>query len=429
MTHPQFSRTGTVWAFLAASLLATASYAAAQTESVIHRFQDGAAGVNPTSGLVADSNGSLYGVAGTGGISCSENVEGCGVVYKLSPPASGSGSWRQAVLYSFAGGADGGDPWGNLSIDPKTHKVYGTAPLGGANSQGVVFELTPGSPWTESIVYDFKQRDGSNPTGGILFNKGTLFGVTANGGTNRSGTVYALRPPSVPGSEWNRQVLHQFADDSNGFAPSSPLIADSTGAIYGTTINGNPTSGTVFKIAPPASGTGPWTFSVLYAFTLGANGGMPQGNLVFDSEGRLYGTTNAGGDPTCRCGTVLQLTPPAGGSGPWTISTLHTFTGGTDGANPQAGVTFDNTGALYGSTLGGGDVSCAEGYGGGCGTVFKVIASGDGTWSESVVYAFQGSNDGVWPASSLLFFNNNFYGTTLYGGGKGDGGTAFQMVP
>lgn len=429
MKPTQFLRIFAVCAMLAASMLVMASYATAQTETVIRSFENGATGLDPNSGLVADSSGSLYGVTSTGGISCSENRVGCGVAYKLIPPSSGSGSWRQAVLYSFTGENDGGAPAGNLSIDPRTHKVYGTAPLGGANGQGVVFELSPGSPWTENIVYDFKGRDGSAPISGALFDKGTLFVATANGGSSHGGTVVALRPPSVPGAEWNRQVLHQFAFDVNGFSPSAPLIADSAGALYGTTVNGSPNSGTIFKLVPPSDGIGAWSFSVLYTFTNGPDGGSPRGSLLFDSEGRLYGTTNSGGDSKCECGTVFQLTPPAGGTGSWSISTLHTFVGGTDGSGPQGGVIFDETGTLYGSTLGGGDPSCTEGFGSGCGTIFKLVPNGDGSWAESVLYAFQGGNDGIWPASSLLFLNDIFYGTTLYGGGKTDGGTAFQFAP
>jgi len=163
------------------------------------------------------------------------------------------------------------------------------------------------------------------------------------------------------------------------------------------------------------------SFSVLYRFTGGADGGDPLGPLTLDKAGNLYGTTYEGGDPGCYggCGTVFQLTH---GSGGWSESTLHDFTGGADGGAPLGGLIFDAAGNLYGTAQVGG-VSCGQEFG--CGVAFE-LTPGSGGWNESVLYSFR-TVDGYYPVAGLTFEKGHLYGTTPNGGSGNGGGTAFEL--
>jgi hypothetical protein len=179
------------------------------------------------------------------------------------------------------------------------------------------------------------------------------------------------------------------------------LIADATGALYGTTDFGGGTGcscGTVFKLTPPATSGGPWTETVLYSFTGGSDGAFPNG-LIADASGALYGILGGGGTG-CRCGTVFKLTPPTTAGGSWTETVLYSFTGGADGASPEAGVIADATGALYGTTVEGGGTVCAPLPVPGCGTMFKLTPPGatGGPWTETVLHSFAGESRARLPA-------------------------------
>src|ERR1035438_880625 len=186
-----------------------------------------------------------------------------------------------------------------------------------------------------------------------------------------------------------------------------------------------------------ASGASPGTYTVLYSFTGGADGDYPQGRVVLDQLGNLYGTTSPkgnGGGP-CNtiggCGTVWELTPSHGG---WIETTLYDFCSlpsCSDGTSPWGDLILDSAGNLYGTTLYGGSSGC---LGLGCGTVFELMPNGNGGWKESILYTFSGTSDGVWPYSGVIFDKNgNLYGTTLYGGSSGCGGlgcgTVFELMP
>ena len=149
-------------------------------------------------------------------------------------------------------------------------------------------------------------------------------------------------------------------------------------------------------------------------------------------ESILYGVTAHGGDPTCHCGTVFQLSPPAGSVGPWTLTTFYTFTGGADGAEPT-NLVLDNSGTIYGVASVGGFFCPLIPRG--CGVVFTLTPpeTRGGTWTESVLYAFQGNasgaTDGDLPGGRPLLLNGNVYGATDFGGGTADAGTVFEIVP
>lgn len=204
---------------------------------------------------------------------------------------------------------------------------------------------------TETVLYTFTGTpDGSAPYSPLVRDKkGNFYGVTAAGGTNRQGTVYEISP--TPKGGWTETVLHEFASNGvDGYSPGSGLTLDKAGNLYGTTIfGGTYVYGTVFELSP--SKTGSWTETILYNFTGGNDGGLPQyGSLIFDAEGNLYGTTqNAGINGY---GVAFELSPSP--EGEWTETVLHAFAeDATDGGYPMA-VAFDKKGNLYGAAAQGG---------------------------------------------------------------------------
>jgi uncharacterized repeat protein (TIGR03803 family) len=418
-------------ALFAVLMFAGATFAAAQTESVIHAFQstsktDG----NGPYGLVADNKGNLYGVTYGGG------RYAWGTVYKLTPPAKQGGAWTQSVLYSFTGAADGGGPTGNLYLDPKNN-IHGTTTHGGIGS-GVVFELSPGKPWTETVLHNFVGgKDGIYPNGGLISDgHGTLYGTTSGGGSDEYGIVFRLSPPTKSGDAWTEATLYAFqGGGTDALGPVAGMVRDASGALYGTTEDGGENNlGAVFKLTPPSGGKGSWSESVLYSFTGYTDGQYPVASLIFDGNGALYGTTVSGGVGAgqCGCGTIFQLTPPDGGSGPWTENTLYTFNGSGDGANPTDNLIFDSTGALYGTASLGGNtaLSCFIGVNNGCGIAFKLNppSTQGGTWAQSVLHTFQDGSDGAYPIAPLVQVGTTFYGTTYEGGQRGLG-TVFEIAP
>jgi uncharacterized repeat protein (TIGR03803 family) len=227
------------------------------------------------------------------------------------------------------------------------------------------------------------------------------------------------------------KTLYKFTSGADGNDPLASLILDQSGDLYGTTESGGGNlsycldgagCGTVFKLTSNTDGS--WTESVLYTFCSLANcsdGEGPQASLIFDHAGNLYGTTVGGG--AYRAGTVFKLTPNSDGR--WTESVLHSFTG-TDGQSPQADVIFDQAGNLYGTTSEGGNLSYCNGYG--CGTVFKLAPNPDGSWTESMLHNFTGT-DGLSPHARVIFDQaGNLYGTTSYGGPY-QGGSVFELTP
>jgi uncharacterized repeat protein (TIGR03803 family) len=338
--------------------------------------------------------------------------------------ASGAATSTYKILHVFEGAKN---PSGGLTWDGGGN-LYGTTMFGGAHDAGTVFKLKPNpdGTWTSRILHSFRGEDGRNPGAGVIFDAaGNLYGTTNWGGAC-CGVVFKLAPK--PDGTWTESVLYRFTGGADGLRPLARLVFDAAGNLYGTTSNGgasglgcdtNPGCGVVFKLTPEPDGT--WRESVLDTFT-GANGLYPVAGLLFDATGNLYGTTVIGGDLTCLsgagCGVVFKLTPNPDGT--WTETVLHSFTGG-DGAEPYAGLVFDAAGDLYGTTSWGGAYY---------GVVFKLAPRADGTWKESVLHSFTGS-DGA--GSSTLIFDaaGNLYGTA--GGGIGCAqagcGVVFKLTP
>jgi uncharacterized repeat protein (TIGR03803 family) len=345
----------------------------AWTGSVLHSFAGGADGSNPSAGLIADASGVLYGTTGGGG------THDMGTVFKLTPPASGQTAWTESVLYAFTV-AHGRDPFASLTADA-TGALYGTTSDGGLKCHrvgcGTVFKLTPPASgqiaWTESVLHSFTGgTDGRDPEASLIADvRGALYGTTDDAGSPNChgggcGTVFKLTPPAPGQTAWTKSVLHSFTGGADGREPEAGLMADASGALYGTTRAGGAYDhGTVFKVTPPAPSQNAWTESVLHAFT-GADGGSPEGAIIADTHGALYGTTASGGAHSYGGGTVFKLTPPASGATAWTESVLHFFDGGgAGGSEPgHVGLIADARGALYGTTAYGGALRY--------GTVFKL---------------------------------------------------------
>ncbi len=311
---------------------------------------------------------------------------------------------------------------------------------------------TASAEWKEKVLYSFQGgTDGSAPAGGVVFDKsGNLYGANSWGGSGGCpspgcGTVFELSPPGQKGGAWTETSIYAFRGvngATDGFTPAGGLIVDAKGSLYGTTAYGGngpcvllgtkAGCGIVYELSPPARKGGQWTYQSLYNFQGGNDGYVPSGNLVFDNQGNIYGATQFGGGKgtACniiyggQCGTVFKLSPPKQKGGKWTEKILHSFAGGTDGASPNGGLIFDKQGAVYGTTYFGGYEGkfCNGGVGGtGCGSIYALRPTVEGTWAEKVLHRFNGL-DGANSSASLVFDGDgNLYGATFAGPPNGSG--------
>jgi len=330
-----------------------------------------------------------------------------------------------ATLYSFPGfPGDGAEPQGGLIADAAGN-LYGTAFGGGiGNGYGAIFKLTPTG--TETVLHAFNGVDGAGPDGRLIADAaGNLYGTTTYGGLN-FGTVFKLT--LNPDGTYSHSILHNFAGSpSDGAAPHG-LLADAAGNLFVATTAGGPSDcggtgcGMVIRLTPNLDGT--YTESVLHTFTAdnpvpagfgGSDGQYPFGNLVADGAGNLYGTTYYGGGSDCDgYGCGTVFKLTASLDGTYSESVVYSFIGGRDGAAPAARLLADAGGNLYGTTTqGGDDHECLTG----CGTVFKLTPNLDGTYSETVIHRFTGGSDGESPYSGLIADAvGNLYGTAYSGG-------------
>jgi uncharacterized repeat protein (TIGR03803 family) len=398
-------------------LFLTVAQASAQ-ETVLYNL-DGQYVPYP-SGVIFDAAGNLYGSTGDGGKStqtCFNGQAGCGTIFEVTQSTAG---WSGKTVLAFSNA--GNDPWPPTSlVFDAAGNLYGTTATGGAYGNGTVFGLTPktGGGWIGSVLYNFNEKigDGINPTGLTFDAAGNLFGVSAAGGVYGPGTVFKLT--RQPDGTWKESVLHSFKD-TDGKYPQPIVVFDASGNVYGTTQQGGADGcGTAFELTP-ASGGG-WIEKVLHNFSNnGKDGCYPNGSLIRDAAGSLYGTTETGGSPR-GVGTIFELTPQPGGG--WSERLLHVFGASTDGSQPYAGLTSDASGNLYGTTIGGGVNKS--------GTVFKLTPIIGGTWTETVLYSFCSQSscaDGSIPVAGLtLDAAGHLYGTTWYGGAH-NYGTVFEIT-
>ena len=318
----------------------------------------------------------------------------------------------ERVIYSFTGGSDGGLPYGGVISDANGN-LYGTTFQGGANYAGTVFELTPnsGGVWTETVLYSFSfsSTDGALPTSGLVFDaKGNLYGLTLSGGPSARGTIFELSPGA--NGLWTEKILYSFAGGSDGSAPfTASLALDSSGNLYGITQDGGIYGfGTVFELVAGSNAT--WTKNILHSFSGGNDGANPYGEaLTLDAAGNVYGTTPIAG--LHDYGVIFELV--RGANGNWTEKVLHAFTGASDGSASLGGLVFDASGNLYGNSL----------Y-----SVFELTPGSNGIWTEKVLHRFEGGRDGAYPGSALTFDGRGrLYGTTSAGGAHR--GTVFKLTP
>jgi uncharacterized repeat protein (TIGR03803 family) len=465
-------RVSAVCAFLAAATAAAVLPAAAQPRATAVAAPSGASFVNPRTALSAavfpgqnstgfdatlfsfggtngslpssltrDAAGNMYGTTFTGGLRC-----GCGTVFKLSHPTPNHPLWTQTVLHEFAGGLDGIGPDSALLIDAYG-ALYGTTANGGTIGVcipgcGTVFKLTPpqagGTTWAESILHTFSgvNGDGISPVfANLLEVNGALLGTTSTGGSGGGGTIFELSPGISAGTAWAQTNVHAFPNkrgSNDGGSPNAGLIAVG-GAFYGTTTVGGGNGcggigcGTVYRLTPPTAVLPRWTETVIHSFN-GTDGSLPALAIVADATGALYGTTVYGGDLACSngrgCGTVYKLTPPLAARAPWTVSMLRFFHG-TTGYLPYSGLISDTNGNLYGSTEGGGTS--------GAGTIFKLTASTRGApqWTTSTIGAFSDGSSGGFPAGNLVLAPSGaIYGVTSGGGLQPCAcGVVFSLAP
>ena len=365
----------------------------AQTFTTLHKFTSvsgpsatNSDGFDPVAGLILSGN-TLYGTASRGGSS------GYGTVFKINTDGTGF-----TTLHSFTGfpngtNSDGAYPVAELILSDDT--LYWTANRGGSSGNGTVFRVnTDGAGFTNlhSFAYD---SDGSEPVGGLLLSANTLYGTAVFGGSG-AGTVFAV---NTDGTGFTN--LHSFTGGSDGGSPAAGLIS-SGNTLYGTAgRGGNSGYGTVFAVN--TNGT---DFTNLYSFTVGSgnifssytnsDGVNPRGLILLGNT--LYGTASAGG--SSGAGTVFAVN--TGGTG---FTNLHSFTGGSDGAKPYAGLILSGN-ALYG-TAGG--------------TVFAINTDGTGL---TTLHSF--NNDGGTPTARLILSGNTLYGTTR-DEGSSMGGTVFSL--
>jgi len=371
--------------------------------SVLRSFSEDVSGGALNANLVMGANGAVYGTAAEYG----NYLEG--VVFRLNPPAAGQTNWTETVLhafdYNFAYNiADGSGP--NAVIIDNNGVLYGTTYRGGSTADpsalgfGTVFKLAPPIPgqtnWQETVLYRFNGgNDGQNPSAPLTRDgSGALYGTTFYGGSQNCvdqygyvvgcGTIFKLTPPLPGFTNWKKVTLHRFAGGADGALPLGKLLLDGSGNVYGTTTQGGNGQcsdvignlvgcGTVFKLIPPAPGQTAWTKTVIHHFTGVPDGASPQGGVIADTAGNLYGTTFGGGADICPdsvyrnvgCGTVFKLSPPTPGQTGWTERVLYDFRGQGDGWEPVGELVADPRGNLLGvSQLGG----VPNGYG----TVFEI---------------------------------------------------------
>ena len=428
-------------------------------------------GQTPSTDLVIDGAGSAYGTTQSGG------TNGAGTIFRVGADGTVSTLYNFGTVGNAAGNsADGNTPIAGLLAAPDG-LFYGTTTQGGANNYGTFYSFNPstgalttlasfdpsttGYYSTAALVtdgagnfYGTTQYDGNPgygtlfvyrtatgtltdlagfdyystgryPQGRLLFGAdGNLYGTTAGGVNN--GTVFQFNVTT----NVLTAVFNFNNYDTYGYSPEGGLVADGAGNFYGTTeYDGANGEGTVFELTEDTTTIPPtFTPSVLYSFTGGTDGGIPQGALIFGVDGNLYGTTSEGG--AVDDGTVFQLVlaaqpPPAAGTAPraatvfGALNTLHAFDY-ADGVEPAGTLATDAAGDLYGTFPYGNSAS---------GGVFKLTATATaGQYSFADLYQFQ-APDGNQPLAGMtLGADGNLYGTTQYGGPNGDG-TIFVFNP
>jgi uncharacterized repeat protein (TIGR03803 family) len=415
---PRIDTWMTIAAFgLALLMIAAATQLHAQTYTVLHNFTGGSDGGYPYAGLTLDAAGNLYGTTPEGAIQSGHCYpHGCGTVFKLKHTSSG---WLFSPLYLFQGKDDSGSPYGGVTFG-RDGTLYGTVSGEGTGSCGAAFNLKPPPAactsalcsWSLTVIHSFSTHDGCDPFSSVIFDQaGNLYGTTG------ASAVYELSPSN---GGWTETVLHSFSYGDGAFPGYGPLIFDKAGNLYGTTSAGGDMNcepglgcGVVYQLTTSGSG---WTDTTLYKFQDGSDGAFPNGGVVLDASGNLYGTTTQGGSGYG--GTVFELSPF---NGYWNFNLLYSLTGGNQNVGGAWGtLVMDAAGNLYGTTANGGAY--------GEGAVFKLTPSSGG-WAYTSLHDFVCSTDGCEPYDAVIFdAKGNMYGTAS-GGGANNHGVVWEITP
>ncbi len=361
-----------------AFLLTSAGSAAAREFRVVWQFPSN---TYPSGALLHSVRGGFFGVTMTGGPSSSICQNGCGTVFKLTPPMTEGGSWKQDTIYSFQANGDGKNPTNGL-IEDTSGTLYGTT-SGDRQTPSVVYKLTPpaaeDAQWNEETLATIPVSGyGVSRTTSLMSDKaGNLYGASSQGGASSNGSVFRVSPPSTESGGWLLATLFTFSSLHDGALPIG-LTPDGSGGFYGSASGGGQGYGDVFHLTPKVDGSLPWSFQTL-AYAHGAYGAYPSGPINFDSDGDIMVPTSGGGGKGCSsgCGTVLEVSPSSSGGTPFIRTQLFRFDDHRSGTKPLGALLADSTGALFGTASQGGTANCYN-----CGTLFKLIppTAGEQAW-------------------------------------------------
>jgi hypothetical protein len=355
----------------------------------------------------------------------SEEGIGNSIVFELQ---NGSGGWTLSTIYTFPSGSYYLSPSAGLAMDASGDLFGTTYRSYSSNDSGGVFELIPSAAgtWSEGTIYQFPITDGSYPMGDLIADsQGNLFGTAAGGAINQyGGLVFRLSP--LAGGKWKYDILYNFAQSTGAINPFGGLVFDAAGNLYGVAGGGTYSYGTVYELSPTSSGY--WNETTLYSFgSFPTDGEGPAPGLAIDQNGNLYGTTASRGSrsSSCECwGGTVFELSPETG-GSWKETILYSFQGGNDGSEPLAKLIMDRSGNLYGTTAESGGKQLCEN---GCGIVFELIPGANGTWTESILHAFTRPEGGYSDAGLVFDAAGNLYGTTS-SYGPFNNGTVFKLSP
>jgi uncharacterized repeat protein (TIGR03803 family) len=391
----------------------TTRHTSSATLTTLHGFLGGTDGADPAGKLV-NVGGTLYGttIDGGGSTGCAGG-HGCGTAFAINPTTG-----AERVIHVFAGNGGSAFPNGLIGVNSL---LYGTSAVGGGDD-GTAFRIDPAGGTEEGLHLFTGSPDGNDPQSALVNVAGTFYGTTAAGGKGTGcsrgcGTVYKL-----VAAKRTETVVYSFLGGKDGEDPQAALL-NVGGTLYGTTASGGGTGcggsgcGTVFALNPTTGAE-----IVLHSFAGGTDGSTPDAELV-NIGGTVYGTTYLGGgtgNGGNGFGTVFALNPSTGAE-----TVVHSFAGAPDGALPRAAL-VNVSGTLYGTTFSGGSGTACSIHGvAGCGTVFTINSA---TGVETVVYSFTGGTDGADPQAPLIDIDGLLYGTALNGGTLGYG-TVFKLTP
>jgi uncharacterized repeat protein (TIGR03803 family) len=376
------------------------------TPKVLHAIGAGTDGGGLWSPVVFDAHGNLYGSTSGGG------THGYGTVFKLTPMPNGK--WSESILHNFpVSSSDGQVSIGGVALDSEGN-IYGTTEGGiGQAIHGMVYKLTLGPQWwSETVLHRFGPNDVAGaPLGQLTRDEsGNLYGT--------GGDVAFEVSPGPDG--WKETILHVFTGkNGDGNGPAAGMRLDAAGNLYSTTEHGGSSArcdagcGTAYELQRQADGT--WKRIILHSFNAYNDGGFPgfADKLAIDKAGNPYGTASGGLSGN---GVIFHLYGAANGQ--WKENVLFNIPTAADGVEPSSGVIMDGAGNLYGTTIAGGDASCD------CGVVFKLAPGSNGTWNYTVLHRFTGDEP---DANLTLDAKGNIYGTTATGG-VGGAGVVFEIT-